>query len=71
MVGSNSSCPFKGSVYVMAVFIGLPVSKPNKVLGSVYVEEIQNGGCISEGVACPHPPAMGQLLYFIIFEEGG
>lgn len=65
MVGSNSSCPFKGSVWVMAIFIGLPVSKPNKVLGSVYVEEIQNGGYISEGVL-PVPILLQWDNYFTL-----
>ena len=37
MVGSSSSRPFKGTVCVIGVFIGLPVSKPGKVLGSMYV----------------------------------
>ena len=37
MVGSNSSCPFKETVCVIGVFIGLPVSRPNKVLGSLGV----------------------------------
>ena len=50
MVGSNSSCPFKGTVCVIGVFIRLPVSKPDKVLGSVYVKEQQNSGCIGKGV---------------------
>ena len=39
MVGSSSSCPFKGTVCVIGVFIGLPVSKPSKVLGSMYVKK--------------------------------
>jgi len=39
MVASSSSCPFKGTVCVIAVFIGLPVSKPSKVLGSMYVKK--------------------------------
>ena len=39
MVGSSSSCPFKGTVCVIGFFIGLPVSKPCKVLGSMYVKK--------------------------------
>lgn len=50
MEGSNSSCPFKGTVCVIGVFIRLPLSKPDKVLSSVYVKEQQNSGCIGKGV---------------------
>ena len=39
MVVSSSSCPFKGTVCFIGVFIGLPVSKPSKVLGSMYVKK--------------------------------
>ena len=50
MEGSYSSCPFKGTVCVIGDFIRLPLSKPVKVLGSVYVIEQQNSGCIGKGV---------------------